>query len=216
MTPDEFKRIRSMVLGLTQVELAQRLRTTRMTITRYEGGTRRIPGVIEVALAQLAVLSPAHPARHLTRPPRTYSNPNRFFSRGTRLVPGASSRLPMAGVVAAGSPIEAIPQTEFVEVPPAMSKGKDHFVLKVKGDSMRDEGILPGDLVVMRRQATVRNGQTVVGLLNREATLKKYYRRARRIELHPANATMEPIIVGPEDEFQIQGVLVGVIRYCDS
>jgi repressor LexA len=181
MRPEEFRRIRE-GLGWTQEELARRLRTTRMTITRYEGGTRRIPGVIEVALSQLA----------------------------------SSARLPMAGVVAAGSPIEPIPQTEFVDVPPGMTSGKEHFALRVKGQSMRDEGILPGDLVILRKQATARNGQTVVGLLNQEATLKKYYRKATRIELHPANAAMDPIIVKAKDDFQIQGVVVGIIRYYET
>lgn len=196
MRPDEFRRMRVEVLGLTQGELARRLGTTRMTITRYEGGTRRIPGVVQVALA------------HLTR-----ALPSPLTSHGSRLP--SSSHLPMAGIVAAGQPIEPIPQSEVVEVPPAMARRKGHFVLKVKGDSMREEGILPGDLVVLRKQATARNGQTVVGLLNGEATLKKYYRKAARIELHPANAVMAPILVGPEDDFQIQGILVGVIRYCE-
>lgn len=208
MQPDEFRRMRVEVLGLTQAALARRLGTTRMTITRYEGGTRRIPGVVEVALGHLAGTTPLPPTSHGSRPTRSLL----LTSHDSRLT--SSSHLPMAGIVAAGQPIEPIPQSDLVEVPPAMAKRKGHFVLKVKGDSMRDEGILPGDLVVLRKQATARNGQTVVGLLNGEATLKKYYRKAARIELHPANAVMAPILVGPEDDFQIQGILVGVIRYC--
>ena len=151
-----------------------------MTVTRYECGTRRIPGVVEVALSQL------------TSPPR----------------------LPMAGVVAAGAPIEPIPQTELVDVPPSMTR-RDNFALRVKGDSMRDEGILPGDLVIVHKQATARNGQTVVALVNQEATIKKYYRRAGHIELHPANTALKPIIVTPDADFRIQGVVIGVIRYCE-
>jgi repressor LexA len=173
--------MRRAVLGLTQAELAGRLGTTRMTITRYEGGTRRIPGVAKVALRQLA----------------------------------SSTRLPMAGLVAAGNPIEPILQTEPVDVPPSMVRGTQNFALKVKGESMRDEGILPGDLVIVHKQATARNGQTIIAFVNQEATIKQYYRRAGHIELRPANAAMKSIIVTPEDEFRIEGVVVGVIRHCD-
>ncbi|MGH7231583.1 MAG: LexA family protein, partial [Nitrospiraceae bacterium] len=154
MHPDELKRARRM-LGFTQEQLAQRLKTTRMTITRYESGTRRIPGPVEVVLKQLAA---------------------------------PSSRIAMAGIVAAGNPIEPIPQSELVDVPPSMLQGGQSFALTVKGDSMRDDGILPGDIVVVRKQATARNGQTVVALVNNEATVKKYYRKERHIELYPANS----------------------------
>jgi len=181
MTPREFKNLRQEQLGLTQAQLAERLRTTRMTITRYECGMRRIPGVVKVALHHLA----------------------------------ASSQLPMAVIVAAGNPIEPIPQTELVDVPPSMARGGENFALRVKGESMRDEGILPGDLVIVHKQATARNGQTVVALVNQEATIKKYYRKAGRIELHPANAAMKPIIVTSEDEFKIEGIVIGLIRYCE-
>jgi len=213
MQPADFKRMRVEVLGLTQAELAGRLGTTRMTVTRYEGGTRRIPGVVEVALSHLARATPSRSASHGSRLTPSAFSPAHPGRAETRPFPGV--RLPMAGIVAAGQPIEPIPQTDAVEVPPAMAKRKGHFVLKVKGDSMREEGILPGDLVVLRKQATARNGQTVVGLLNGEATLKKYYRKAARIELHPANAALAPILVGPGDDFQTQGILVGVIRYCE-
>jgi repressor LexA len=181
MTPREFRKIRQQELGLSQEELAARLGTTRMSVTRYEGGSRRISGVVEIALRQLA----------------------------------ASPRLPMAGVIAAGAPIEPILQSELVDVPPSMARGGENFALRIKGESMRDEGILPGDLVIVHKQATARNGQTVVALVNHEATIKKYYRKNARIELHPANATMKPILVGPDDEFQIQGIVIGVIRYCE-
>ena len=79
---------------------------------------------------------------------------------------------------------------------------------------MRDEGILPGDLIIVHRQETAQNGQTVVALVNGEATVKTFYRKNGRIELRPENATMQPIVVTPEDELNIQGIVVGVIRYC--
>ncbi len=178
MRPGDLKRARQ-ALGLTQAQLAETLRTTRMTITRYEAGTRRIPGMVEVALEQLASVP----------------------------------RIEMAGIVAAGEPIEPIPQTEQVEVPPTMLRGKQTFALRVKGESMKDEGILPGDLVIVHKQATARNGQTVVAVVNREATVKKYYRKESRIELRPANALLTPIIVSGEDEFRIEGIVIGVIRH---
>jgi len=79
---------------------------------------------------------------------------------------------------------------------------------------MRDDGILPGDIVIVHKQPSARNGQTVVALVNQEATIKRYYKKPDRIELHPSNAAMQPIIVMPEDEFRIEGLVIGVIRHC--
>lgn len=179
MKPHDLKRTR-VALGLTQEQLAEKLNTTRQSVARYELGTRRIPGIVEVALERLATA------------------PN----------------LPLVGVVAAGEPIEAIPQMETVDVPSSMLAGGENFALRVKGTSMQDEGILPGDIVIVHKQATARNGQTVVALLDNEATIKKFYRKGNRIELHPANEALKPLIVSPDQEFRIEGVLVGVIRHC--
>lgn len=119
----------------------------------------------------------------------------------------------LAGVVAAGEPIEAISQTERVEVPKSMLGKGNTFALRIKGQSMRDEGILPGDVVVVQQQATARNGQTVIALVNGEATIKTYRRKGGVIELHPANETMKPILIQETDTFQIEGIVVGVIRH---
>lgn len=180
MKPRDLKQARK-ALGLTQEELAQKLRTTRMTITRYEGGTRRIPGMVDVLIHQL----------------------------------GMVQQLPMLGLVAAGKPIEPVPQSELVDVPASMIRRGETFVLRVKGESMQEDGILTGDLVVVQKQAIARNGQTVVALVNREATIKKYYQKEGRIELHPANAAMQPILVTSDDEFAIEGLVIGVIRHCE-
>ena len=123
------------------------------------------------------------------------------------------SQVTLAGVVAAGEPIEPIPQTERVEVPKSMIGRGETFALRVKGSSMRDEGILSGDVVVVQKQPTARNGQTVIALVNGEATIKTYQRKAGTVELHPANETMQPIVVKPTDTFQIEGIVVGVIRH---
>lgn len=125
----------------------------------------------------------------------------------------SSAQVPMAGIVAAGEPIEAIPQTERVEVPKSMVGRGETFALRVKGTSMKDEGIFPGDVVVVQKQATARNGQTVIALVNGEATIKTYHRKAGTVELHPANDTMTPIVVKPSDSLQIEGIVVGVIRH---
>lgn len=123
--------------------------------------------------------------------------------------------IPMAGIVAAGLPIEPVSQSEMIEVPSSMLRGGDTFALRVKGESMKEDGILSGDLVIVRKQATARNGQTVVAIVNQEATVKVFHRKERHIELHPANAAMTPIAVHAKDEFRIEGVVIGVIRHCD-
>jgi repressor LexA len=125
----------------------------------------------------------------------------------------STAQVPMVGVVAAGEPIEAIPQTERVDVPKSMVGRGETFALRVKGTSMKDEGIFPGDVVVVQKQANARNGQTVIALVNGEATIKTYQRKAGTVELHPANETMQPILVKPTDAFQIEGIVVGVIRH---
>ena len=119
---------------------------------------------------------------------------------------------PLLGRVAAGKPIEAVEDVDVIEVPPSMVGSGEHFVLHVKGDSMKDDGILDGDFVVVRKQPTAENGETVVALINNEATIKKYYKRERDVELRPANDEIESIIV-KRGEMRIQGKVVGVIRH---
>ena len=146
------------------------------------------------------------------------------YETGMRRIPGMvrvaldqlqrKTEIPMAGLVAAGSPIDPVLQSELVEVPASMLRGRNTFALRVKGESMKDEGILPGDLVVVQKQETAQNGQTVVALVNREATIKTYFKKDSHIELHPANAAMQPILVQPSDEFHIEGIVIGVIRHC--
>lgn len=119
---------------------------------------------------------------------------------------------PLLGRVAAGKPIEAVEDVDVIEVPPSMVSSGDHFVLEVKGDSMKDDGILSGDFVIVRKQPTAENGQTVVALINNEATIKKYYKRKRNVELRPAHEGMESIVV-KKGNLRIQGKVVGVIRY---
>lgn len=123
--------------------------------------------------------------------------------------------LPLLGRVAAGRPIEAIESSETFDVPASLIKGGNHFVLRVTGDSMIEDGILSGDFVVIRKQDAANNGQTVVALIGNEATIKRFYRRGGRVELHPANPAYQPLILESMTdtrEFKIEGVLVGLIR----
>jgi repressor LexA len=122
--------------------------------------------------------------------------------------------LPLVGTVAAGKPIEAIETPDSIEVPASMVGPGENFVLRVRGDSMVGDGILDGDFVVVRKQATADSGQTVVALIRGEATVKRLQRKGQRIELHPANPAMAPIVVEDEESFRIEGVVVGVIRHC--
>jgi len=126
----------------------------------------------------------------------------------------AALELPLLGYVAAGKPIEAILSNETLEVPPSMAAKGENFALKVKGDSMIEDGILDGDYVIVRRQPTASNGQTVVATINGEATVKKFYRKGKQVELHPANSSMEPFILKNEQSFRIEGIVAGVIRLC--
>ena len=120
--------------------------------------------------------------------------------------------VPLAGLIAAGEPIEAVRGNELVAVPEDMIGRRDVYVLKVRGESMVDEQVRDGDYVIVENRTDPRNGEMVVALLNGEnATLKKFYREKSQIRLQPAHPTMKPIFV-QDDELAIQGVVVGIMR----
>ncbi len=121
--------------------------------------------------------------------------------------------LPLAGVVAAGAPIEAIEGDETIAVPRELAGRRgETYVLRVRGDSMIDEQIRDGDYVVVERRPEVRDGQTVVALIEgRDATLKKFYRRGASVRLVPANAAMRPIEL-PAEDVELRGVVRGLLR----
>jgi repressor LexA len=123
---------------------------------------------------------------------------------------GKSIELPLAGLITAGVPIEAIETNETIAVPQNMIRDENSFVLKVKGESMIEDGILDGDYVIVERNFYPHNGDVVVALLdNTYATLKKYYREKDRIRLQPANKTMKPIYAKNP---AIQGIVKGIMR----
>jgi repressor LexA len=124
--------------------------------------------------------------------------------------PRAAS-LPLLGTVAAGAPLESEEIPETVDVPESMLGRGEHFALRVRGDSMIDDGIHEGDLLVVQRRADAAIGQTVVAVVDGEATVKRFYRQGERVELRPANERYTPIVADP-DAVQVRGVVVGLIR----
>ncbi|MBN1943117.1 MAG: transcriptional repressor LexA [Phycisphaerae bacterium] len=122
----------------------------------------------------------------------------------------SGSKIPLIGRIAAGSPIEAVQDTETLDLQALFAEGGNTFVLEVRGESMIDDHICDGDYVVCQRRNTARNGEIVVALLpDGEATLKRLYHEPGRIRLQPANADYEPIYTQNVD---VQGVVIGLVR----
>jgi repressor LexA len=120
------------------------------------------------------------------------------------------SGLPVVGQVAAGQPVLADENIEeYVEVPPFAGGEEGEFILRVKGDSMKDVGIYEGDHVVVRGQDTAANGEIVVALVGDEATVKRFFREEDHVRLQPENAALEPI---RSRDVQVLGRVVGVCR----
>ena len=132
-----------------------------------------------------------------------------LLGEAARKVVGPSG-LPLVGRVAAGSPILAEENIEdYVEVPEIAGGQAGEYILRVRGDSMKDAGILDGDFVVVQRQDTATNGEIVVALVGEEATVKRYFREDDHIRLQPENEAMEPIRTR---EAALMGRVVGVFR----
>jgi repressor LexA len=134
--------------------------------------------------------------------------------RAFRLLPlrTTAAAVPFLGRVAAGTPLEAVEIPETMEVPESLLSGGNNFALQVQGDSMVDEGIRDGDVLIIRKQEYADNGQTVVAQIEGEATIKKFYQRNDQVELRPANEELEPLVV-PADKVEIIGVVVGLVRH---
>lgn len=124
----------------------------------------------------------------------------------------AEQMVPLLGVIAAGHPIEAVANPEEIPVPESLLTRGSNYVLRVEGDSMIEENIRDGDLIIVEQRDFATDGETVVALIDgQEATLKKLYREEGRVRLQPANPTLFPIFV-EEDRLRIQGVVVGLMR----
>ena len=119
--------------------------------------------------------------------------------------------LPLIGHVAAGQPILAEENIEeYVEVPELAGGDTGEYILRVRGDSMKDVGIMEGDFVVVRPQDTAKDGEIVVALVGEEATVKRFFRESDHIRLQPENPTLEPIRTR---DVRILGRMVGLLRH---
>ena len=172
----------------TLAELADRLGVSKVTVFEHIGALER----------KGAVRRDKHKARSLELNPGV-------------TVPGELNlQLPLVGTIAAGQPIEAIENTETLDLQEMFSSPHETFVLRVSGDSMIEEHINDGDYVIVEKRDWATNGETIVALTeDGEATLKKFFREKNRIRLQPANPNYEPIYVLT---VQIQGVVIGVLR----
>ena len=118
--------------------------------------------------------------------------------------------LPLLGLIAAGQPIEAVENRDAFSVPVEMGVTDSSYVLKVKGDSMIEDGIFDGDYVIVEREKQPKNGDVVVAIIDDNgATLKRFYKEKDRVRLQPANATMKPFFV---KDLDVRGVVKAVIR----
>jgi repressor LexA len=123
--------------------------------------------------------------------------------------------LPVAllGTVSAGEPLDPVEGDDLIRVPAFLLRDGQNFALRVRGDSMVGDGVRDGDILVIRRQRSAKSGQTVVAVVNGEATLKRIYRTEGRVELRPANPAMKSIFLDESTGMlEIRGVVIGLIR----
>lgn len=140
-------------------------------------------------------------------------NESRGQTPGSALAQLMQLALPLVGRVAAGSPIlaqEHVDRTYYVES--SLFQRKPDYLLKVRGMSMRDAGIMDGDLLAVQTTRDAKNGQIVVARLGEEVTVKRFMRHKNVVELHPENPDYQTIVVEPGDPFEIEGLAVGLIR----
>jgi repressor LexA len=172
----------------TLQELADELEISKITVFEH----------VEALLKKRMLTRRSNKARSLALTP------------SVRLPDERETLLPIVGRIAAGAPIEAIENSESLDLETVFSSRHPVAVLEVSGDSMIDEHIREGDLVVFEQRSNPRNGDTVVALIDGEdATLKKFYREKTRIRLQPANPKYRPIY---SRNVEIQGVVIGVMR----
>ncbi len=191
----------------TLEEIAQHFELSKVTIFGHVAELER-KGVLQRAARGISrglqLVRPEGDA-----PEGTPSSARAGVGRGTdeHPLPG----LQILGTIAAGAPIETLEAPEVLPFEELAPRGKDVYVLRVRGDSMIEDSICDGDLVVVERRSDPRQGQTVVAVLpEEEATLKRFYReKDGRIRLQPANAALQPIVV---PEVEIRGIVIGVIR----
>ncbi|MDR2908385.1 MAG: transcriptional repressor LexA [Oscillospiraceae bacterium] len=189
----------------------RRERIYRYVVSRIEEGSP--PSVREIC-AELSVRSTSTVHSDLKALcDRGLISMTEGLNRAIKLPGMGSVMVPLVGVVAAGRPVLAAEQIErYIPVSPEL-RGKELFALRVKGESMIEAAILPGDIVIVERTPEAQNGQMVVALIGDEATVKTYYRENGHFRLQPENSGMEPIIV---DDVVILGRVTSVMRFLDN
>ena len=130
------------------------------------------------------------------------------------LVRRETVNVPIIGKVAAGEPLLAVQNVEgYVPIPSEYMPNKQTFMLVVQGDSMINAGIFSGDYVVVEKQENAENGDKVVALVEDSATIKTFYKEKDHIRLQPENDFMDPIVISPDQQFQVLGKVIGVFRF---
>ena len=132
-----------------------------------------------------------------------------------KVVDDSAVSVPLVGTVSAGLPVTAVENMEgYITLDKHLFKGEGLFTLRVSGDSMKDAGILDGDIAVVHQQASVSNGEIAVVMVDGEATVKRYSKRRNRVFLRAENDDYDDILVSADRDLQILGKLRGVIRKC--
>jgi len=195
--------------------ITKRQKQTLDFITYYQGQKGYAPTLHEIRKKlKLSSVSTAHfhvsKLRDLGYLSKEENKPRSIEALGRETM----IKIPLLGTIAAGQPIEAIQDKEMIAIPKnKIPSSSEVYALRVVGNSMIDENINDGDIVLVRQQETAENGQKVVALIdNHEATLKKFYQEKGYVRLQPANKAMEPLIFRNERDVSIQGVVLDVIR----
>ena len=199
----------------SKIELTERQRQVLQFITSFTDSSGYPPSQREIA-GHLNVSGTLPVMKHLGALERKGYIKRDNVSRGITLTMSTSRpvSLPIVGTIRAGQLSTAIEDIQgYFSVDQVAIKGADCFFLKVSGDSMINAGILDGDLVLVRPQPTAENKDTVVAMVDGEATVKWFFKEHDHIRLQPANSSMNPILIYPEDgEVMIVGKVIGVFR----
>src|SRR3989339_2235848 len=195
--------------------VTKRQKQTLDFITDYQGRKGYAPSLDEIRKKlKLSSVSTAHfhvsKLRDLVYLSKEQNKPRSIEAIGRETM----IKIPLLGTIAAGRPIEAIQTKETIAVPKSkIPSSSEVYALRVVGNSMIDENINDGDIVLVKQQTTADNGQKVVALIdNHEAMLKKFYKEGRHIRLQPANKNIEPLIFRNGRDISIQGIVLDVIR----
>jgi len=184
----------------TLAEMASELNISRSTVFEHITELRR-KGLLSGHQNKARSLKVSSKARELL---------SNFAELNSRPVPNEPAGIPLSGKVAAGIPLEAVENTDYLSLNSCFGTGNDIFALEVTGDSMINEDIYEGDYVICRRCSTADDGQLVIAIVdNRDATVKRFYKEKKQARLQPANDNYQPIY---SDNCRIEAVVIGLMR----